>query len=769
MRAFPLVAVALVIPLAGLSGCSGTQDLSLTGLFAIPAFTAHDPMPLPAPDCDALVEDLKGRLLLETRVALDRSLADRLDMGQRRTVPPQVGIADDMSVTRTGAPMAARASSESSGASHTHSLHDSSGAAMTTGTNNQEAGVDEGDLVKTDGHWTYILSQGTLHIIRTPSLGELDERATLQLGSGGNGELLLLPRGPGEQDDRLVAILNGQATTPASETGRGSVSRGVPRSPAESDPMQEELRPWHGASTRIVVIGLADRSRPTVEKDLMVEGTAAASRLVGDHVYVVVATPEQRFNLQRHVSYSKEDLAAAGLSDAVFQRLGASQHAGVYRHAATRLDEQNEQRIRGAELSDFMPVVREGGRGRESGGLLPAAGEDCDRVLATPGGVGRGITTIAAIAAGDDEAPTELRQVVGSASIVYAAPTALVMAAPTQDLWFLAAQAEVEVEVQATTDITWFTLDGLAVDALASGRVVGLLQDQFSLDVKGTELRVASTIGAIADLQSWMGARATGSIATQVATFSAASGQLVPTGLLTGIAPGERIWSARFTDDRAYLVTFPDPVEVILTDPLWVIDLAGPLPKVLGELEIPGVSTYIHPLSDDALLSIGYGPGPNDNGLDRNRIQVSLFDISDTSRPRRTSVLDLSPEEGRSWSGAVAEHKAFSYWADAGLLAIPVTTNRDVLQDGEHRMEQHVGLTLVDVDQEAMQLKIRGTLEQEGLLEEGEVRWGAQVLRSYFQGFAPVGIGSVVSISDMGVTAHDIRDLRQQDAVAFAP
>ena len=88
-------------------------------------------------------------------------------------------------------------------------------------------------------------------------------------------------------------------------------------------------------------------------------------------------------------------------------------------------------------------------------------------------------------------------------------------------------------------------------------------------------------------------------------------------GKVDGIAPGETIWSARFIGDRGYLVTF----ETI--DPLWVIDLSDPTnPTILGELEVPGVSTYIHPVDENTLLTIGIGPGEDGLGLDWSMTQI---------------------------------------------------------------------------------------------------------------------------------------------------
>ena len=74
-------------------------------------------------------------------------------------------------------------------------------------------------------------------------------------------------------------------------------------------------------------------------------------------------------------------------------------------------------------------------------------------------------------------------------------------------------------------------------------------------------------------------------------------------GRVDNIAPEERIWSARFDGDRCYLVTFRQ------IDPLWVIDMSDETnPTILGELEVPGVSTYIHPLSRRSLVDHWYGP-----------------------------------------------------------------------------------------------------------------------------------------------------------------
>lgn len=85
------------------------------------------------------------------------------------------------------------------------------------------------------------------------------------------------------------------------------------------------------------------------------------------------------------------------------------------------------------------------------------------------------------------------------------------------------------------------------------------------------------------------------------------SGKVI--GSLKNIAPGENFQSARFIDKRLYLVTFEQ------IDPFFVIDLTSPTtPLMLGELKMPGYSTYLHPYDDDRIIGIGYDSKVNQWG-----------------------------------------------------------------------------------------------------------------------------------------------------------
>lgn len=123
----------------------------------------------------------------------------------------------------------------------------------------------------------------------------------------------------------------------------------------------------------------------------------------------------------------------------------------------------------------------------------------------------------------------------------------------------------------------------------------------------------------------------------------------------------ERITAVRFMGDRAYVETFES------MGPLYVVDLGTPSePKVIGELEIPGFSEYLHEVELDGqryMLGIGYmGIGMEDYAL-----KIGLFDISDEENPIQ-SAFHL---EKQAFSAAGTASLAFRYLPASQLLIIP--------------------------------------------------------------------------------------------------
>ena len=97
---------------------------------------------------------------------------------------------------------------------------------------------------------------------------------------------------------------------------------------------------------------------------------------------------------------------------------------------------------------------------------------------------------------------------------------------------------------------------------------------------------------------------------------------------LMNIEPGENFKSSRYIWDKLYLVTYQN------IDPLFVVDMEDiTKPKIIGELKIPGYSTYLHPYSDakngvQYLIGLWYSTTDNGYGwLKTDNTKVDLYKI----------------------------------------------------------------------------------------------------------------------------------------------
>jgi uncharacterized secreted protein with C-terminal beta-propeller domain len=231
--------------------------------------------------------------------------------------------------------------------------------------------------------------------------------------------------------------------------------------------------------------------------------------------------------------------------------------------------------------------------------------------------------------------------VAGYASTVYMSQSALYLSIQkwSGQITFDEAGNMVVDSSSTRTTIYKVGVDGLTIDVKARGEVKGWLLNQFSLDESGEYLRVATT-------SDWY------DLKNAVYVLDS---DLDLVGSLESIAPGETIFSARFVGDTLYLVTFRQ------IDPLFVIDLSDPAaPKILGELEMPGFSSYLHPVDEDHVLGIG-----QENGS----VKISLYDVSEPTDPVEKSKILLGQY---SHTSASYDHKAVLFDLERELLVIPV-------------------------------------------------------------------------------------------------
>jgi len=197
--------------------------------------------------------------------------------------------------------------------------------------------------------------------------------------------------------------------------------------------------------------------------------------------------------------------------------------------------------------------------------------------------------------------------------------------------------------------------DGTFGDIL-EGEVKGRLLNQFSLDEKDGYLRIATTY------QDYNGYRSTNNNAVTILNSS-----LKEVGIVDKIAPDETIYSARFMGDKLYLVTYRQ------VDPFFVIDLSEPTnPEILGELKISGYSDYLHPISDTLILGVGQETEVNQwGGENRIGVKIALFDVSDFSDPKEMGK--WISQASYSNTKVSSDHKAFLYIPKNDLVIIPIS------------------------------------------------------------------------------------------------
>lgn len=188
------------------------------------------------------------------------------------------------------------------------------------------------------------------------------------------------------------------------------------------------------------------------------------------------------------------------------------------------------------------------------------------------------------------------------------------------------------------------------LDIIAMGRVPGKTLNQFSLDEYRDNLRVATTSSSNF---GWIGGIISGSNDSSVSDVYVLDKNLNKTGEVTDLGKGERIYSVRFIERNGYVVTFKQ------VDPFYVLDLADPKnPELKGELKIPGYSSYLHPMDSDTILGVGQ---------ENNQVKVTLFDVSTPSNPVELSTYKLD----EYYSEIANNHHAFLLDKEHKIFFIP--------------------------------------------------------------------------------------------------
>src|SRR2546428_642680 len=219
------------------------------------------------------------------------------------------------------------------------------------------------------------------------------------------------------------------------------------------------------------------------------------------------------------------------------------------------------------------------------------------------------------------------------------------------------------------TAVHRISIDGASINYEATGTVTGHVLNQFSMDEYNGYFRIATNdYGYARPLAVASGSQPTTYVQpVQHTNVYVLDSSLHVAGKLEGLSPGESFYAARFSGDRAYLVTFQR------VDPLFVIGLQNPQnPRVLGQLVIPGVSDYLQPYDENHL--IGFGKSSInmtwENAALFQGLKLSLFEVTNPTSPIDTSNF-LAGDRG-SDSPALTDHTSVLFEKSLNILVIPV-------------------------------------------------------------------------------------------------
>jgi hypothetical protein len=508
---------------------------------------------------------------------------------------------------------------------------DGGSASSRSGTNDQVPGVDEPDLVKTDGAHLYVVADGRLQILDAWPAASTRRASALPL--------------PGTPRRLLVhgdlAVVFSSLPVP---DGGGSPPPPGGAVPVLADPAARECTYGYdcvpqgdGHPLAVLFVDLSDRSAPRVVREARFSGSYLAARRIDDAVHVVVTSPAPAIDGLDH----GESLLCSG-----------TQTPLAVRATFERLREHNRALIQAADLSAAMPAAVDVSYASGAAVERPLL-ESCGSFYAAPDADGTAFLSVASfdLAGGGAQVTTTL----GRPGFVYVAPRSLYVATPQVwygGPWFWSDPRTTE----GATTIHAFALDGATAEYVASGAAEGRVLNQLALDEHAGDLRVATTIGHSPSPDAH----------SAVTVLRRAGGALEEVGRVDRIAPGEDLRAVRFDGERGFLVTFEK------TDPLFVLDLADPAaPRVTGELVVPGFSTYLHLIDPAHLLTIGFDADDAGSFSWFQGIRLQVFEIADPARPalRHAEVIGA---RGTS-SEAATDHLAFTWFAAKDLLAVPIT------------------------------------------------------------------------------------------------
>jgi inhibitor of cysteine peptidase len=467
-------------------------------------------------------------------------------------------------------------------------------------TNNQVQGVDEGDIVKTDGTYIYQVMNQNLVITKAVPAGDMKVVSSIPFDHD------VQPRHLFMGEDKIAVIGDSW-----SQEGKGAAEKIMPR-------------PMNGSST-VMIYDISNKDKPTLLRTVEVEGHYVTSRKINDTLYFV--------------SNLYPDYWLADKNPKI----------------------------------DLRPRVKDS---QEGEGFKPIP---ADSINYFPQSIQPNFTMISALDIEDPKADLTVQSYLGSGNSIYM----------SQENLYIAVEKFGDPETLGTssTEVYKFAVDDSRITYQASGQVPGRVLNQFSMDEHEGYFRIATTDGEV-----WNDMKPSSN------ALYILDGNMKKSGEVSNLARGERIYSVRFMGDKAYIVTFKQ------VDPLFVIDAADPEnPEVLGELKIPGFSTYLHPIDENHLIGFGFDTKIMDDGksfnkeprIIRNGMKISLFDITDFNHPKESDTEIIGGSGTHSY--LLEDHKALFHEPSRHLYGFPISVYHDKKGSEYEQVFDYQGALLYEI------------------------------------------------------------------------
>lgn len=571
-------------------------------------------------------------------------------------------------------------------------------------TNVQVVGVDEADIVKTDGQYIYLVTQNRFLIIdavpadnmRILTNSSVEGRITglfinqnrliiFEEKSIFLGQPRIMEGGQAVGGDVGVETVNvneeSEDEKPAETPIEEPVDISIPEEPLP--PVGDKMFTPYVPGFKIKVFDTSDKSNPMLVRKVSMNGTYINSRMIDNWVYVI-----------------------AGQSAVYWIQEG---------------------------FDVVLPAIEVDGEIAE----VPA-----NMIHYTDNGdVSSAYTIIVAINIQDETQEPQLDVLLtGFASTIYVSQHNIYVILPDGNWW----------SNTGLTVIHRIAIDQGTIEIMATGTVPGRVLNQYSVDEYENYLRIATTTSQF----EREGAESNNNIYVL-------NQNLETVGTLEELAPGEQIFSARFMGAKAYLVTFRN------VDPLFVIDLSVPSnPHVLGKLKIPGYSNYLHPFDENHIIGIGKDAVQSKRGdfALYQGIKISLFNIADVNNPIEVSTFYIG-DRGTE-SSVLYDPHALLFDERTGLMVIPILEaiiSPEKFPEGvePETYGEYVfqGVYALTIDTENG-ITLKGTLthidNQDIFLKSGYYLYSqSEILRSIYIG------DTLYTISAAQISANDINTLEE--------